>query len=86
MLTYHNVNTDVCVSLQWLSDRKKRALQKKDVGEFSHCSPQQNSANSGVGSLLTQGSCAQLVLINMNLKLWVMLEVHALASYIVLCG
>lgn len=31
----NELNTDVYLCLQWLSDRKKRALQKKDVGEFS---------------------------------------------------
>lgn len=32
----NELKTDLCISFQWLSDRKKRALQKKDVGEFSH--------------------------------------------------
>lgn len=32
----NELKTDLYISFQWLSDRKKRALQKKDVGEFSH--------------------------------------------------
>lgn len=32
---HSELKTDVYLCLQWLSDRKKRALQKKDVGEFS---------------------------------------------------
>lgn len=31
----NELRIDLNLFLQWLSDRKKRALQKKDVGEFS---------------------------------------------------